>query len=324
MNQVNLIINHTYRLYDAIIQPIQTGFSIIHMGQPKITLEQWAALKAVVDEGSFAKAAEALDKSQSSVSYLVARLNDQLPTPALVPHGRKTRLTELGQTLYRHAANLLQLANTCEAIAQRASQGWESALSLACDALTPMQPVMCALQAFSKDTPHTRVKILETTLSGTDEAILQRQCNLAIAVRTPPGFLSTQLTQISMVAVAHVNHPLSQLPIVTEPELKTHRQIVVRDTGVKRQQDAGWLGADQRWAVSHFSTSVEMVCSGLGFAFLPLHRVKPYLTNGTLAKLNLNFGAERTLLLSLVHFDAETWGPAAIALQDHLVRAFKE
>jgi len=56
-----------------------------------------------------------------------------------------------------------------------------------------------------------------------------------------------------MVAVAHVNHPLSQLPIVTEPELKTHRQIVVRDTGVKRQQDAGWLGADQRWAETLFN-----------------------------------------------------------------------
>ena len=35
----------------------------------KITLDQWHALLAVVDEGGYASAAEALDKSQSAISY---------------------------------------------------------------------------------------------------------------------------------------------------------------------------------------------------------------------------------------------------------------
>ncbi|STX49252.1 LysR family transcriptional regulator [Legionella hackeliae] len=34
----------------------------------KITLEQWRVLQTVVDEGSFARAAEKLHKSQSSIS----------------------------------------------------------------------------------------------------------------------------------------------------------------------------------------------------------------------------------------------------------------
>ena len=56
---------------------------------PKISLEQWAAFKAVVDEGSFAKAAEALNKSQSAVSYAIAKLEEQLPTPVLTQQGRR-------------------------------------------------------------------------------------------------------------------------------------------------------------------------------------------------------------------------------------------
>src|SRR5437588_232298 len=38
---------------------------------PRITLEQWQALVAVVDAGGYAQAAERLHKSQSSVTYLV-------------------------------------------------------------------------------------------------------------------------------------------------------------------------------------------------------------------------------------------------------------
>ncbi|MGD8593829.1 MAG: LysR family transcriptional regulator, partial [Gammaproteobacteria bacterium] len=46
------------------------------MKQPKTTLEQWAVFTTVVDEGSFAKAAEALNKSQSAVSYIIGNLNN--------------------------------------------------------------------------------------------------------------------------------------------------------------------------------------------------------------------------------------------------------
>ena len=48
------------------------------MTEPKITLEQWRALLAVVDEGGYAAAAEALDKSQSAISYAIQKLETTL------------------------------------------------------------------------------------------------------------------------------------------------------------------------------------------------------------------------------------------------------
>ena len=41
---------------------------------PRITLEQWRCLVAVVDYGGYAQAAEQLNKSQSSVTYAVQKL----------------------------------------------------------------------------------------------------------------------------------------------------------------------------------------------------------------------------------------------------------
>jgi DNA-binding transcriptional LysR family regulator len=42
------------------------------MALNRTSLDQWSILAAVVDEGGFAQAAQALHKSQSAVSYAVA------------------------------------------------------------------------------------------------------------------------------------------------------------------------------------------------------------------------------------------------------------
>lgn len=290
---------------------------------PKITLEQWAAFKAVVDEGTYARAAEVLNKSQSSISYAIARLNELLPSPVLEQDGRKAVLTPTGSTLYRYAAGLLDQAYATEQAAQYMASGWESTVTLVTDALTPMSKVLCALQDFSSLSPQTRIKVLETSLSGTDEALIQRECDLAVVVKVPPGFLGDSLMDVRMLAVAHKSHPLAKLTTISEAELKTHRQIVVRDSGIRREQDAGWLGAEQRWTVSHFATSVDTVRAGLGFAFLPEHRIAKDLSDGELVQLSLEIGAVRNISLSLILTNPAHAGPATRALAKTLLRQFR-
>ena len=48
------------------------------MAQPKISLDQWAALVSVVDSGGYARAGEALHKSQSTLTYAIQRLEELL------------------------------------------------------------------------------------------------------------------------------------------------------------------------------------------------------------------------------------------------------
>jgi Transcriptional regulator len=290
----------------------------------KITLEQWQTFKTVIDEGSFAKAAEALNKSQSSVSYIVARLQEQLPVPPLVQRGRKAELTEAGKVLYRHAASLLQEAEQLEKTAAYLASGWEAEVALAADALTPTAALLCGLQAFSSLSPATRIRLFETTLSGTDEALLTGQVDIAITGRVPPGFLGTPLLTITMVPVTATSHPLAQLTTVTEKDLKQQRQIVVRDSGTKREQDVGWLGANQRWTVSSFATSIEAVKAGLGFAFLPRHCVEQLLTEGSLKILPLQMGTERSIPLQLVVANQSNAGPAVQAVAEKLIEKFQQ
>lgn len=278
---------------------------------PKTSLEQWAVLAAVVDEGGFAAAAEALDRSQSAVSYAVQQLQAAVPVALTEHKGRRTVLTEAGATLLRRARAVLAELDGLEAVAASLAQGWEGEIRLAVDVVFPPALLYEALGAFGPVCRMTRVEVVESVLSGTTEALLRRDVDLAIVGQLPPGFLGTRLMAVEFIAVAHRSHRLHALGrAVTLEDLKRERQIVVRDSGSRRRIDAGWLGAEQRWTVSHVKTSIEMLKHGLGFAWIPREHIRAELDSGLLVPLPLVEGGGRSADLHLVYTDRDSAGPA--------------
>ena len=287
------------------------------MKNPRVSLEQWLALKTVVDCGSYAMAAQTLNKSQSSISYAIARLNEQLPQPVLILDGRKAVMTDAGQVLYRHAERLLNQASQAEAIASSLALGFESEVAIAVDVLVEVGSLVCAFEEFSQEFPHTRIRVLETSLSGTTEALLEKTADLVIGTKTPPGFQSRPLLQVKMIAVAAPGHPLvKNREDVSELELRSMRQVVLGDTGTFREQDSGWLQADQRWTVSHFSTSIKLLRSGLVFAFLPQNWIEQELAEGSLQRIPLAPSMDRLLQVHMMLADNQAAGPATKALYE--------
>ncbi len=290
---------------------------------PRIPIEYWSTLVAVVDHGSFARAAEALNKSQSAVSYAIAQLEARLPSPAFHTQGRKAELTRAGEVLYRRAKQLLNLASDIELTAQHLADGWERKLTIAIDAIVDMQPMLHALQQFSAVAPHTRITLLETTLSGTDEALLERRADLALTGRVPPGFLARPLGDVVKIPVVHHQHPLAKIDAeLTEEDLRQARQIVIRDSGIRREQDKGWLESEQRLTVSHFATGVQALRAGLGFAFAPQHLVRSHLESGELVALQLNSGGTQRIPINLVSTSPDQLGPACTAMMECLQSAY--
>lgn len=282
---------------------------------PKSTLEQWQVLQAIVDCGGYAQAAEALHRSQSSVSYMVAKLQEQLGTELLEIDGRRARLTQNGETLLRKARQLLDDAFQLEELAQSLNAGWESELRFAVDSLFPSELLIQILQEFEPLARHTRVNLEETILSASDDVLREKRADVVIANYVPSGFLGDALLDIEFVAVAHPSHPLHGLGRdLNEDDLERHLHIVVRDGGVSGTRDFGWLNTNQRWTVTSPATRTEMVCAGLGFGWMAKHKIARHLEAGQLKPLRLRVGQKRKLSLSLIIANAERPGPAACQL----------
>jgi Transcriptional regulator len=234
-------------------------------GVPRITLEQWRALIAVVDSGGYAQAAERLHKSQSAVTYAVQKIESQLGVRAFELQGRRAVLTPVGQLLVRRARALTEEAAALEGAAGHLAAGWEPELRLAIDIVFPTWLLLQVLSRFASERPSIRIELLETVLGGTEDALIERRADLAVSALVPAGFLGDPLLRLRFVAVAAPAHPLHGLgrPL-TYQDLRGHRQLVIRDSGLQRRREAGWLGAEQRWTVSHKATSIRAACMGWG------------------------------------------------------------
>ncbi len=145
------------------------------MRLPHISMEQWRCLIAVVEAGGYARAAEALHKSQSSVTYAVQKLESTLQVKAFEIQGRKAKLTPVGEMLYRRARLLLEDADAIERAAGRASAGWEAEIAIAVEILFPNWLMFQCLDRFGKESPQTRIEWFETVLDGTPEACAHGQ-----------------------------------------------------------------------------------------------------------------------------------------------------
>ncbi|HEY9546808.1 MAG TPA: LysR family transcriptional regulator, partial [Solimonas sp.] len=107
------------------------------MAQPKISLEQWRALTAVVEVGGYAQAAEALNKTQSTITYAVQKIESLLGLKIFEIQGRKAQLTREGEVLYQRAQTLLSEAAALERGAGSLAAGWEAEIKLAAEIVFP-------------------------------------------------------------------------------------------------------------------------------------------------------------------------------------------
>jgi DNA-binding transcriptional LysR family regulator len=288
---------------------------------PRISIEQWRALLTVVEAGGYAQAAEQMHKSQSSITYAVKKLESLLGVTVFEIQGRKAVLTPTGELLYRRARSLLEEASGLERAAHKLSAGWEAEIGLAVEPLFPTFVLLKCLAQFAIESPHTRIELIESVLSGTCEALTQGKAEMAISSLIPAGYLGDALMEVRLLAVSAPEHPLQKIgrPI-TQRDLRAHRQLVVRDSGISRSGTALTLEATQRWTVSNMATYSDAVRRGYGFAWFPEERIREELEAGLLKPLNLREGSVRMGALYLIYADREAAGPGVLRLAE-IIRA---
>lgn len=282
------------------------------MRGPRVTLEQWRTLQAVVDHGGYAQAAEALHKSQSSISYTVSKLQEQLGMELLHIEGRKAVLTPAGEALLQRSRHLIEHAVEIEQVAASLEQGWEAQIGLGVDAIFPKSILINAFKTFLPQSKGCKLLLREEVLSGAVEVLLEKKVDISITPWVPPGLLGERLMSINFIAVAHPDHPLHKLGRkVTSDDLNQHLHIVIKDSGAKQNTDSGWLGSDLRWTVTNLESARQLILEGLGFSWIAIHEACEYIKNGQLRPIDLEEDYQKLGTLYMVYANKAIAGPAA-------------
>lgn len=284
--------------------------------RPKTTIEQWRILQAVVDYGGYAQAAQALNKSQSSMNHAVAKLQDTLGVKLLQVIGRKAELTEIGEVMLRRSRQLTVLVTELEQLALNLKQGWEPEIKLAVEMVFDRNQLLPVLREFQLHSRGSRLVIEDTVLTGSVEAITEQRADLVITHQVPKGFVGEPLAPFHLHLVVNKDHPLATMPAPLNPDqLSQYLQIVIRDTAQKPLEQQGWLKAEQRWTVNNFNEALQLVEAGIGFCWLP-----PFITaqSEQLVELTLAGGSHRTGSTYLVLPKNDKTGPCARLLYDML------
>ena len=258
------------------------------MYKSPITLEALLVLDAIDNRGSFAAAAEQLNKVPSALSYIVQKLEEQLSITLFVRQGRRSVLTPAGRHLLEEGRKVLGAVSKISEQAQTIAHGWEPKLRIGIDSILDNQPLMEVLAKFLADYPNIEVDISEHVMNGTWEALQEDRVDVVIGAPSPvpnyQGIRTVALGSLSQVLVASPNHPISRLSApVSKADIEDYRTVIVHDSA---RNAVPWtsnvIEQSQHFYVTSVSQKIAAIKAGIGVGFLPQARIAQLLVEKAL------------------------------------------
>jgi len=256
----------------------------------KISLDALQILDAIDRRGSFSAAGKALYKVPSTISYTVAKLEQDLGVQLFERLGPKVALTAAGAELLREGRHLLRAAGDLELRVRRVASGWETEFALGLDSVFAPDCLAEDIAAFYAVADQTRLRIVQESLSGTWEALLDRRVDLLVGAAgegpSGGGYVAEALGTLAFVFVVAPSHPLAH---AAEPlgrsQLAEHRAIAVADSARRLlPRTVGLLFGQDALSVPDMRSKYLLQVAGLGFGFLPEPYARAALARGALLR----------------------------------------
>jgi DNA-binding transcriptional LysR family regulator len=253
----------------------------------KLSLEALQIVDAIDRRGSFSAAGKELFRVPSTISYTVAKLEEDLGVRIFERTGPRVALTPAGRELLKEGRYLLTAAGNLESRVRRVACGWETEITVGMDlVLSPMR-LIDDIADFYKIADQTRLRLVLEALSGTWEALLDRRVDLLVgAPNVGPaggGYTAEPIGEVAFVFAVAPVHPLAQADHpLTAADLQQHRAVAVADSARRLPARTVGLGLGQDvLTVPNMHVKYQFQMAGLGFGFLP----EPYARDAIAAGL---------------------------------------
>jgi DNA-binding transcriptional LysR family regulator len=154
-------------------------------------------LLAVVETGSFARAARSVGRSESAVSLQLKRLEEQVGEPVFLRAGKQMTLTGTGATLVEYARRLIDLNDEALSAATGSSADGTVTLGVPHDVAETWLPAVIA--GFARRHPSATLRIVEGRSPILLNRLADKQIDLAVAfsaTKPPDALWSANLPMV--------------------------------------------------------------------------------------------------------------------------------
>ncbi|MGH9303579.1 MAG: LysR family transcriptional regulator, partial [Acidimicrobiales bacterium] len=247
-------------------------------------LRQLSALIAVGDEGSFSRAAEALDTVQSNISAHVKRLEGELGT-SLVDR-RSLKLTEAGRLVASRARRAFGELDALVSDVLALRHDIAGTVRIGVIGTTSRWLVPQLLELTPDRFPALRLVFLESTTIALDVQLATGQIDLAVLNLTEGAadLLLTPLFEEDLVLVTSIDHPLANAAEITlaaldgVPILLPYRGTALRDELERATAPLG-ITLVGRAEVDGMRLIASLTLDGYGPAILPATAIPRHLAD---------------------------------------------
>ena len=278
------------------------------------------ALDAVVRHGGFARAAAALNRVQSAVSYQVEKLEAQLGVPLLDRSHYRVRLTPAGEALLAEGRRLLGHADRMASMAGQFASGWEPRLTVILDGILPLETTLRALKTLADEKVPTRIQLKVEYLGGVQFRFEKDNADIMVVkdYAGRPDLEAHRLEEVQCILCVSPQHPLAGRSHVTLSELHEHIELSVQDSS-DRGDDEHMFGGERVFYLDGFVAKKQALRMGLGFGWMPRYLVNRELHAGTLREVRYAGGSRYHFTPLLVHRTTAPLGRTGRRLAEVLV-----
>lgn len=239
-------------------------------------LHQLRYVCAIVDTGSFSRAAERCQVAQPSLSQQVLKLEEDLGARLFDRLGRSIRLTEAGRTFLPHARSVLhQIEAARSSVADHNADGRGSVSVGVIPTVAPyLMPRYTA--NFAKQYPEAKLRIVEETTPVLIEAL--RDLSIDLAILALPlrhkDLESFPLRTEPLFAALPKDHPRAGVNLLDLKDLRGETFVMLRDGHCFRDLSIAACSHARvtpriAFESDQFSSLFGMVAAGVGVSLVP-------------------------------------------------------
>jgi DNA-binding transcriptional LysR family regulator len=249
------------------------------------------AFVAVVEAGSFVRAADRLRASTSTLSRLISELELHLGARLLNRTTRKLSLTESGQAFYERAVQLLADLEEAEALAGSSATAPRGLLRITCSHAMAVQRIAAAVAGFAAQYPELR---FEVSVSDRIVDLVEEGFDLAIRIGQAGSdqLVARKLGVVRMLVCAAPKYLKAHGTPRTPGDLARHRVLTYAyspNPRVWRLLDVQGRVHEVRVAgplhANSGDLSIAAAVAGLGIVFEPDFMLQPALEAGRLVRV---------------------------------------